>query len=455
MRQATGDDKLLIQYLLGELPPEQRDLLEERYFSDDALHDQLIAIEDDLVDAYARGQLSATEKDDFERHFLNSPERRAKLEFAEAFVRFADTASAKDLVEFPLLTSAGLTTQPIQQPEDVAASAPTVEPLRSSGDIEEPLQRPAATTARQEQLEIKSSIRTRMRGLLRGAAMRWAFLSASLVSIIALAVINIYLYLQLDHVRTDLAELRDSMGIELTNLRNTSSLTTASQKQHLEDLRAQLENARTLAKQLATTAANSAASQAKAEAEERAEQLGREIQAEQAKVQQQVSSEISDVKNSASAANTKIADVSTDVSFVKTSLASTNAELQRTIADLKTARGDLGVQSGLIATNAAELAALKRLGERNYFEFRLGKTKTPQRVGDITLRLTKVDPEKNKYSVEVMADDKLTEKKDKNLNEPVQFYTSKAKIPYELVVNSMSKDQIAGYLSTPKDQLAR
>jgi len=274
-------------------------------------------------------------------------------------------------------------------------------------------------------------------------------------ALIALAAANIYLYLQVDHARTDLAQLRDSINTELTNLRNTSSLTTASQKQHLEDLQGQLEAARSQAKQLATTAANSAASQAKAEAEARAEQLARQIQAEQARVQQQVSSEISDVKNSANAANTKIADVSTDVGTVKTNLASTNAELQKTIADLKTARGDLGVQSGLIATNASELAALKRLGERNYFEFKLGKTKTPQRVGDITLKLTKVDPKKNKYSVDVMADDKLTEKKDKNVNEPVQFYTSKAKIPYELVVNSISKDQIAGYLSTPKDQVAR
>src|SRR5207244_3489132 len=104
-------------------------------------------------------------------------------------------------------------------------------------------------------------------------------------------------------------------------------------------------------------------------------------------------------------------------------------DLQKTIADLKTTRGDLGVQSGLIATNSSELAALKRLGERNYIEFKLGKTKDRQRVGDITLLLKKTDPKKNKYTVEVMADDKLTEKRDKNVNEPVQCYTSKARQP--------------------------
>jgi hypothetical protein len=79
----------------------------------------------------------------------------------------------------------------------------------------------------------------------------------------------------------------------------------------------------------------------------------------------------------------------------------------------------------------------------------------PQRVGDITLKLKSVDPKKNRYTVEVMADDKLTEKRDKNVNEPVQFYTTKARQPYELVVNQVQKDLIVGYLSTPKEQSGR
>ena len=117
--------------------------------------------------------------------------------------------------------------------------------------------------------------------------------------------------------------------------------------------------------------------------------------------------------------------------------------------------GDLGVQSGYIATNGKELSALKRLGERNYFEFNLAKAKTPQKVGDITLLLKKTDQKKNKYTVEISADDKKTEKKDKNVNEPVQFYVAKARQPYELVVNEVGKDLIKGYLATPKDQIAR
>ena len=168
-----------------------------------------------------------------------------------------------------------------------------------------------------------------------------------------------------------------------------------------------------------------------------------------------MSSEISEVKTAANTANAKIADVSTDVGGVKTQVSATQAELQKTISMLKTTQGDLGVQSGLIATNAQELQALKRLGERNYFEFKIGKSKDRQRVGDITVLLKKTDPKKNKYTIEVMADDKLTEKKDKNVNEPVQFYTSKARQPYEMVVNQVQKDLIVGYLATPKEQSGR
>ena len=266
-------------------------------------------------------------------------------------------------------------------------------------------------------------------------------------ALLALATANVYLYVQIDHTRADIAKMRESILTEVTNLRDASSVTTQSQKQRMETLREDLETAR--------RQASMGASQAKAEATARAEQLAKKLEVEQAKVQQQVSSEISAVKQEATTANAKIAEVNTDVGTVKQQVASTKSELDKTIADLKRTSGDLGVQSGLIATNSQELAALKRLGERNYFEFKLGKTKAPQRVGDITMMLRKTDPKKNKYTVEVMADDKRTEKKDKNINEPVQFYTSKAKIPYEIVVNQVQKDLIVGYLATPKEITAR
>ena len=266
-------------------------------------------------------------------------------------------------------------------------------------------------------------------------------------AVIAMLAANVYLYMQVDVLKTDISKLRESIATEVTNLRENSSATTATHRKGIETLKSELEVARRIAA--------TAASHAKSEAESHADQIAKQLAAEQKRQAQEVASEISAVKAEASTANTKIADVNTEVSSVKSQVASTKSELEKTIGDLKKVTGDLGVQSGYIATNGKELSALKRLGERNYFEFNLAKAKTPQKVGDITLLLKKTDQKKNKYTVEISADDKKTEKKDKNVNEPVQFYTSKAKQPYEMVVNSISKDLIVGYLATPKDQASR
>jgi hypothetical protein len=274
-------------------------------------------------------------------------------------------------------------------------------------------------------------------------------------ALIVLVGANIYLFVQIDHLRTDttanLAKMRESILSEIGSLRDASSVNTASQAQRIETLKAELATTQSQARSLS--------SQAKAEAEAHAEQLSKQLQVEQAKMQQQVSTEISGVRQSAETANTKIADVSTDVGTVKTNLAATNADLQKTIADLKSARGDLGVQSGLIATNANELAALRRLGERNFFEFRVAKPKKKEfsKIGtsDIQIQLKKTDPKKNTYTIDLMADDKVIAKPDKGINEPVQFLTAKSRQMYELVVNSVQKDMIVGYLSTPKDLAAR
>jgi uncharacterized phage infection (PIP) family protein YhgE len=271
-------------------------------------------------------------------------------------------------------------------------------------------------------------------------------------ALIALVAANIYLYTQLDHVRTDLAATRGSLSAELATLRDASSLNTASQSKHIETLQQELATAREQSRSLS--------SQAKAEAEARAEQLAKQLQAEQAKAAQQLTSEISGVKQSADAnaadLNSKITGVTTDVGGVKTQLTSTQSELEKTIATLKSVQGDLGVTSGLVATNGQELAALKLKGERNYLDIKLGRTKQPVKFADVTLLLKKTDPKHNRYSVDVMADDKVTEKKDRNINEPVQFFTAKGgRTPYELVVNQVGKDQIVGYLSMPKDTAAR
>ncbi len=272
--------------------------------------------------------------------------------------------------------------------------------------------------------------------------------TAALVgAVVAMLAANVYLYMQVDVLKTEISKLRESIATEVTNIRENSSATSATHRKSVEALKSELAEAR--------RAASAAANSAKSEAEGHADQIAKELAAEQKRQAQQTSTEISEVKEQATTANAKIAETNGEVSNVKTQVASTKTELDKTIANLAKTTGDLGVQSGYIATNGKELAALKRLGERNYFEFNLAKSKTPQKVGDITLLLKKTDPKRNKYTLEVHADDKVTEKRDKSINEPVQFYVAKAHQPYELVINSVGKDTIKGYLATPKDQIAR
>ena len=259
----------------------------------------------------------------------------------------------------------------------------------------------------------------------------------------ALMMANVYLYLRLDRLSGEMTKMQDSISREVTQLRESSSLSATAHQQRMEALQQKLETAR--------RESSAAAGQARATAIKRADQIARELK----DAQQQVALELTEVKQAASTANTKLADVTSDVGNVKSEVASTKSELDKTIADLKRVNGDMGVMSGLIATNSAELSALRALGDRNYFEFVISRNKQAQRVGDITLLLKKADAKRNRFTVEVMADDKRVEKKDKTTNEPVQFYVAKARQPYEIVVNEVGKDQITGYLSTPKLQVAR
>jgi hypothetical protein len=152
---------------------------------------------------------------------------------------------------------------------------------------------------------------------------------------------------------------------------------------------------------------------------------------------------------------TKFGQVTTQISGTQSDLSATKADLEATKGKLQSTIGDLGVQSGLIARNHDEVDELKRLGERDIFEFSLNKSsKGPDRVGPIQVQLRKVDTKHYRFTLNVVADDKNIEKKDKTVGEPVQFYVRGARAPYEIVVFDLTKDQAKGYLSTPKSATA-
>ena len=148
-------------------------------------------------------------------------------------------------------------------------------------------------------------------------------------------------------------------------------------------------------------------------------------------------------------ADAKLGNVSNDVTVVKGDLASARRDFARDLSDVKTTLNDG------IARNAAELALLRKKGERDYLDLDIRRDpKTAfQRIGDIQISVTKTDPKRQKYSVVILADDNHLEKRDRTVNEPVQFLVGHDQLRYEMVINTVNKDRIQGYLSTPKDKV--
>lgn len=179
----------------------------------------------------------------------------------------------------------------------------------------------------------------------------------------------------------------------------------------------------------------------------RAAQLERQQRAAEQRISAEHKKEIGEVTG-------QVAGVKTDLGSAKTDIASTKTDLEATKAKLERAIGDLGQQSGLIAHTREELEYLKHRGDRNYFEFTLTKGSKPTPVSTVSLQLKKADQKKGRFTVNVMADDRTIEKKDRTMMEPLQFYTGRDRNLYEMVVFSVEKNKISGYLSTPKGSAA-
>jgi chromosome segregation ATPase len=179
----------------------------------------------------------------------------------------------------------------------------------------------------------------------------------------------------------------------------------------------------------------------------RAREIAQSARKQQAASEQVLAAKIGEVQQQSDA---KLGQVATDLTGAKTDIAATKKDLEATKSKLDRNIGDMGEMSGLIARNKEEVQELKRRGERNIFDFDVSKSKNAQKVGPIMIHLKKVDTKHSKYTMDVIADDRTIEKKDKNALEPVQFYTRSTHQLYEIVVFDTGKDKISGYLSTPK-----
>ncbi len=262
-------------------------------------------------------------------------------------------------------------------------------------------------------------------------------------AVLALIAANVYLFIKLEENKTDLSKAREQLLTEISNLRESAQISNQTSRRYVETLKADLDSAQ--------RRANAAVGAVREDAMKQVAETERKLKAEQERATLAVKQEIGKVEQTTLAANQKLSEtVTTEVSAVKKEITDNKGELDKTIESLKKVTGDLGVTSGYVATNGKELLALKQLGERSYFEFNIVKSKQPMKISDVTILLKNADLKRNRYTIEIVADDKRVEKQNKSVNEPVQFYMAKYRQPCELVVNSVTKDRISGYLAQPK-----
>jgi predicted nucleic acid-binding Zn-ribbon protein len=249
------------------------------------------------------------------------------------------------------------------------------------------------------------------------------------VLIVAVAVLGYSGYSGQARLQGDLAKTQDQNKLLTAQLDQANS--------RLADLKGHIE---VTEQKVGITQAELAKARSRAES----------IRKDQVASDEKLASQLNQVKEES---NQKIGEVATEVGGAKKDIEATKSDLETTKTKLERATGDMGVMSGLIAHNRDDLEELKRRGDRNYYEFKITKNKSPQRVGPVQVALTKADQKKSKYTMTVFVDDRSVEKKDKTAGEPVQFYLkgSARMAPYEIVVFDVGKNDINGYLSTPKD----
>jgi septal ring factor EnvC (AmiA/AmiB activator) len=274
--------------------------------------------------------------------------------------------------------------------------------------------------------------------------------SVKLILILVLLLAVVYLFYDnaqsKKSTQTKLAKIAD----QVQNLENNQKLGESSVSNQLSSLKSEIAGAH---EAVGDTKAElkKTASQIQAEGQKTKQELSKALasKADSSQVEAQVQAAKSDADSKISKVNTEVGGVKTEVGAVRSDLETTRRDLEGTQRQLIDVRDTL---SAAVAKNTTELAQLRLKGERDYIEFTIPKMKELMKVEDIRLMLTKSDPKKGKFNLKIVVDDSQLEKKDRLINEPIQFLVGQNRVRYEIVINWVQKSQAGGYLSVPKDK---
>ena len=264
--------------------------------------------------------------------------------------------------------------------------------------------------------------------------------AAGVTVVLCLLAGNFYLYSRVNRAEVDAHTLRQTLEEKLARVEKKSTFHLNNTQREIEDLRESLDQAR-----------SQASKTAKSEARRQTDKLGKNIAARQRSAKEAVMSEMRTVGDKAFETAGKVEGIEGELGGVKDELAGTAERLESTDRVLKDTKAHMRSIGDWVAGNASEINKLRESGGRQLVRFQLSMNEEMRRVGDVRMRLRKTNPKRNKYTVEILADDKTMVKKGQYANEPVEFYVAHRSEPYEVVMTAVKKDHVMGFLSRPKD----
>ena len=263
-------------------------------------------------------------------------------------------------------------------------------------------------------------------------------LGLAVIATMAMAF-NLYLVSKVNYVEGKAESQRESLEIEIANLRDRLASQQSLQQRTLSELRASIDSA-----------SRTAYSQARHESQRSAVDVAKAVAQKQREQQDMFLKEIGGVRNVTADTAQGLETVKGEVAGVTSKLDDARRDLAETEDVLLHTQDQLMGVSSRVENHASDIERLRSQNERALTRFEIDKSKERTRVDDIHIRLKSVDTGKNRYTVEILADDVVIVQKDKHLNEPVEFYVTGADRPYEIVITGIAKDKISGHLSKPK-----
>lgn len=262
-----------------------------------------------------------------------------------------------------------------------------------------------------------------------------------LVAFIVAAVgFNVFLMSKMGAIEDSAQQQRVALETKIADLEGRLEAANGARMHELAAIETQLDKAR-----------KEAASRSRSEAKRQSDRVAKTLAQQQREQQDMFLTEISGVRGAADANRDGIADVDSKVDRVQNGVDENREGLAETADLVRGAQGEIDSVAGRVDFNASAIARLRRMGENEVVRFELLKSKNRTRVENVQLRLRDVSANKNRYSIEILADDELIVQKNRYRNEPVEFYVTGARRPYEIVVTEVEKDRVSGYLAKPTE----